>query len=171
MAASLVVEFDDVGREQVLNYYEELRQRATRTEIAPLLVGALEPLVASERAYLGGHSRSGALVASLTARSGGGDRPGTVTAFSVPTATAATLRATWGRGRKQQQRWVAALNGRGRRRVFYGDIVHQGHRIVRRGKVVGQVAAIPFAQQAVEALGDQQAEAAAEAILKHVVEG
>lgn len=85
--------------------------------------------------------------------------------------------STWGtRGRAQQKRWAAGLTGKkGRKRIFYGTIVHQGHRIVKRN-ASGQLydtgkraKAVPFASQAVDALGNQQADAASEAIIKHIL--
>jgi hypothetical protein len=174
MATILIEIDDDLAKEAILNWYEGMAERAAHAEIAPLLVEALQPLVASERAYLGSHNKSGALSGSLAARSGSGDRPGTVTAFSSPTATVKDLKAAWGSGRAQQRRWAKGLSGKGRRKIFYGNIVHQGHKVMRRGAdgalhVVGKADPVPFAQQAVDALGEQAAEAAAEAITKHVI--
>jgi hypothetical protein len=62
-----------------------------------------------------------------------------------------------------------------RQRVFYGPIVQQGHRIVKRNALgqlydTGQRAkAVPFATQAVDALGETQSEALAEALLTHIL--
>ena len=58
--------------------------------------------------------------------------------------------------------------------IFYADFVEKGHRIVRKkadgtAYVAGHAKAVPFAQQAVNALGEQQAEAAAKAILNFVL--
>jgi hypothetical protein len=151
-------------------------RRMTRDELLPIMLDHLQPLVSSEKSYLSSHSKSGALEAGLAARAGAGDREGTISVFSNPSATAKQLEKTWGtRGRFQQRNWAAGLRGAGRRRIFYGPIVHQGHRVVRRNAQgdlydTGAVTTpVPFAQQAVDALGDQQAEACALAICDHIL--
>lgn len=171
---TITIELDDVDRENLQNWIEDMGSRCAHAELAPILVEGLEPLAASERAYLAPHSKSGALAASLVARSGRGDRPGTVSAFSAPTAKVKDLATAWSRGRRQQRRWAAGLSGKGRRKVFYGGIVHQGHAIVKRNaqgqlRIVGRAEPVPFAQQAVDALGEAAAEATAEAVLEHIV--
>src|SRR5574340_1224371 len=60
---------------------------SARQQISPILLEALQPMVASEKSFLADHTRSGALSRSLKARTGSGDRPGKISAFSAPTAT------------------------------------------------------------------------------------
>jgi hypothetical protein len=175
MTFSLLIDQNDIDAFSA--YLDKMGRKASREEILPILKRHMQVLVARERAILSPHSKSGALVQSLTARAGSGDREGTISVFSSPTATPSQLRATWGKkGRKQQQGWYAGLAGKGRRRVFYGNIVHQGHRVVKRN-AKGQLydtgkraEAIPFAAQASAELGEQQAQACAEAIMKHITE-
>jgi hypothetical protein len=166
MSPTLYIQMDEEEHEKFTAFLEGLKDRlvgpSARDRLLPVLLKHLEPLVESERAYLEPHNKSGALSASLTARSGTGDNPGTVSVFSAPTATNTLLEETWGlRGRLQQRKWAANLKPtRTRKRVFYGPIVHQGH---------GNAAPVPFAAQAVEALGDQAAESAAEDIMEAVI--
>ena len=169
-----------INEEDVRSFDAFINGIATRAEdvdkVRDILKEHLEPLVQSEKTFLSDHTQSGALSSSLSARSGGGraDRPGTISVFSAPTATAGMLRSTWGKhGRAQQRRWAAGLAARGRAKVFYGEILHRGHNVVKRNKegqlyVAGKAAPVPFAQQAVDALGDVQAEAAAEAIMSFI---
>lgn len=176
-AGSLVlhVAFDANELQAFTDYCDAMGRKLSRKELLPILLEHMKPLAASERSFLEDHTISGALALSLQARSGSGDRPGTISAFSAPTATVKQLRSRWSGGRKQQRKWAAGLaDASGRRVVFYGPIVHQGHRIVKRGKD-GQlydtgktVAPIPFAQQAVDSMGDEQAEAAGQDILDYV---
>ena len=165
----LLVDQEDMDRLAV--YMESIGERLkARQEILPILTKYFEPLAAQERSYLetdtnkagDPHVISGALDASLTARSGSGDRAGTVSVFSAPTATTKTLMETWrgANGRKQQRGWQLKEKMSARQRVFYGPIVHQGH---------GAAKAYPFAQQAVDALGETNAEAAAQELLNHIV--
>lgn len=182
MSLTLSVLIDEGDVDRFAAWCKGVGDRATgRGEIIPILLSHLEPMVASEKAFLAPHSKSGALAGSLQARAGTGDRPGTMSVFSAPTATAGLLRATWGKhGRKQQRAWAAKLKPKGRRKVFYGPIVHQGHRIVERGPdgLLRQIRTrsgkirtdpVPFARQAVEAMGDQQAEAAAGEIMDRIL--
>ena len=156
MSLTIQVLTEDADLQAYADFLEDTKERAEnpREMIVPILLEAMQPMVASEKAFLGGHSKSGALVVSLEARTGSGDREGTISVFSAPTAKPAVLRATWGkRGRKQQQAWFANLSGRGRRAVFYGPIVHQGHRVIKRNAAgelyqAGVAEPIPFAQQA-----------------------
>lgn len=175
MPATLTILMDEQDMQRFTAFCDAMGRRTSRAELLPILKEGLEPLVSSEKSTLASHNKSGALSTSLTARSGSGDRPGTISVFSAPTATVKQLQATWGSGRKQQRGWAAGLSGKGRRQVFYGPIVHQGHRIVKRGKD-GQLhdtgkrtTPVPFAHQAAESLGESQAEAIAEAILTHIV--
>jgi len=176
-AGSLVVRIamDERDLAAFTEYCDTMGKKLARKELLPILLEHLEPMAASERDFLEDHTISGALALSLRARSGSGDRPGTISAFSAPTATVKQLQSRWGAGRKQQRKWAAGLAGAsGRRAVFYGPIVHQGHRIVKRNKAgelvdTGkQVAPVPFAQQAVDAMGDEQAEAAGQQILDYI---
>jgi len=171
---SIIVEQGDL--EAFTKFYSDVAHRMeNRQAIVSILLKHLEPLVEFERSILSSHTISGALALSLRARAGSGDRPGTVSVFSSPTATTTELQSTWGsiRGRRQQRGWAAGLSGRGRRKVFYGNIVALGHRIVKRNKAgdlvaVGVVDPIPFAQQAVDAFGDAESEAAAQEVLDYI---
>ena len=169
MSATIHVFLDPGDVRSFTDYLKTVERRMARSELLPILSEHFEPIVESEKEFLSGHRQSGALETSLVARSGPGDKPGTITVFSAPTATTAQLNATWGaRGRAQQRKWAGGLKKRGRTKVFYGPIVHQGHRVVRNGRDVGYVEPIPYAKQAVDSLGDQQAEAAATAILAKI---
>jgi hypothetical protein len=156
-------------------YYDTVGRKLSRAEMLPILKAGLDPMVASEKSFLAPHSKSGALGGSLQARAGSGDRPGTVSMFAAATATVKQIQATWGaKGRKQQRGWHGALKGKGRVKVFYADYVHKGHRIVKtraNGEtyLAGKAAPVPFAQQAVDALGDAQAEKVARAVLDHIL--
>ena len=154
-------------------WLDGMETRMARSEILPIMLSHLEPLVSAEKGILSSHSISGALEGSLMARAGRGDREGKISVFSSPTAASKPLQAAWSRGRKQQRKWAENLQGkRGRSRVFYGIFVHQGHEVVAHGKPTGKYTKpIPFAAQAAESLGDAESEAAANEILKHIVEG
>ena len=153
-----------------------LGRRAARSEILPILKAHMAPVVSQERAALATHTKSGALSQSLQARSGGGDKPGTMSVFAAPYATSKQLAKTWGQGRAQQQAWARkkSTKGRGRRAVFYAPMVERGHRIVKR-RASGELyqvreqktVAVRFAAQAVPTL-EQQADKAADAILRHI---
>lgn len=169
---SLLMVREDV--ERFTAFLDGVGRKASREELLPILKEHFEPVVAEEKAILADHTESGALVQSLSARAGPGDRPGTMSVFSAPTATTKQLQSTWGKGRWQQRKWAAGLKTKGRRKVFYGNIVHQGHRIVKRN-AQGQLydtgrmtTPVPFAAEAMAAVGEAQSEAAAEALLKHI---
>lgn len=180
MPATISILMDEGDVEKFTNFYADVEHRLrNRQVIVSILIKHLEPLVAAERSILASHNKSGALSLSLRARAGSGDRDGTISAFSSPTATTKELQSTWGdRGRKQQKGWLPRLIGsKGRHRVFYGNIVASGHPIVKRNKA-GQlfdtgktVAPIPFAQQAIDSKGDEEAEAAANEILEYIFGG
>ena len=156
------------GERGVTDFIREMGRRTARAEILPILLRAMAPVVAAERGILGPHSRSGALEMSLKARSGGGDRPGTISVFTTPTATRRALKMAWGRGRAKQRKWAAEITpGRGRIRVFYGPMVESGHRVVRGGKVVGRTTPVHFATGAAGVL-DAQTELAEREILAHI---
>jgi len=170
--------FFEVDELQTLrDYLVEMGRRASRAELLPILKEHFEPVVSAERSILGPHSKSGALMGSLKARSGGGDRPGTMSVFSAPTATRRALKLAWSGGRAQQKRWASNITpGRGRKSVFYGGFVEHGHRIVKRGPD-GQLydtgrrtAPVHFALGAMESTGEAQAEKAAQAILQYILE-
>ena len=173
---SIIVDPQDMARVQ--DWLETMGRRAARSELLPILLRHMTPIVAAEKSALASHSKSGALAASLTPRAGRGDWPGVVSVYSSPTATRKVLIKHWSTGRRQQRGWAAKLageTGRGRRAVFYGAIVHQGHRIVKRN-AAGQLydtgkpraAPVPFASSAMSSVGETQADAAAEAILTHI---
>ena len=171
---SVTMDPDELG--QLTSYFDGMIDRAKdRGAISSILQTAISPLSASEQDTLSSHKKSGALSASLVARTGGGDRAGTVSAFIAPTASHATLQATWGKhGRKQQQKWAAGLSRKGgRARVFYATMVHQGHIVITHGHVATTGKAhtdpIPFARMAADALGEDQSDAAANAILAYIV--
>lgn len=173
-AMMVAISMDEQDVQSFTSWLDSMEKKLARKEILPILLKHLDPLAASERSFLGDHEISGALAMSLTARSGAGDYPGTISAFSAPTATVKQLQSRWGAGRKQQRKWAANLSGSGRRVVFYGPIVHQGHRIVKRNKAgelvdTGKrVAPIPFAEQAVDTMGEQESDAAASEILDYI---
>ena len=181
MSQMITIEFDETDMARVVVYFDAVAHRlegeSAKQELTPILLEALQPLIESEKGFLSGHNKSGALAGSLIGRAGRGDYPGTVSVYSAPTAKASTLKVAWAGGRKQQRGWAAKLKPKGLRSVFYGAIVHQGHRIVKRnaaGELYatgGVVDPIPFARQAVESKGDQQMEAAAEAVLDKIVNG
>ena len=155
-------------------WLDGMETRMARSEILPIMLSHLEPLVSVEKGILSSHSISGALEGSLMARAGRGDREGKISVFSKATATTKQLRATWGRrGSKKQQEWAKGLGSKhGRTRVFYDIFVHQGHEIISHGKATGKFTKpVRFAAQAAESLGDAESEAAANEILKHIVEG
>lgn len=174
MISTIQVDYDQQDIESFTAYYMSVERKTARQELLPILQAHLEPMVAKEKSFLSGHSKSGALIASLSARSGTGDRPGTMSVFAAATATPKQLSSTWGNSTRQKQGYVNSLKKRkGRRKVFYADFVEKGHRIVkvRNGvsRMVGKAKAVPFASQAVAALGDQQAESAAKAVLEHIL--
>ena len=159
-------------------WLDGMETRMARSEILPIMLSHLEPLVSAEKGILSSHSISGALEGSLMARAGRGDYEGKISVFSKATATTKQLQSTWGsrRGRAQQQKWAGGLTGKkGRSRVFYDIFVHQGHEVITHGRPAKSgkthTDPIPFAAQAAESLGDAESEAAANEILKHIVEG
>ena len=159
-------------------WLQSIETKMAREEILPILMEHFAPVVAAEKGILSGHSKSGALEASLFARSGSGDRPGTMSVFSAPTATTKQLATAWGRGRGQQRRWSAGLVGKkGRRGIFYASMADRGHRVVKR-KANGELydtgkrtQGIGYVSGAMEQTGDVQADAAANAILNHITGG
>ena len=160
------------GGDELAALFDLMGKRLARKEILPIMLDAMGPVVAEEKSNLAGHSKSGALEASLKARSGGGDRPGTISVFSTPTATRAMLRKRWGKGRAQQRKWAAgsSLIGGGRKSVFYARFLEGGHDLVRNGEKVGHVEPYPFAAPAMPTL-EEQAEIAADLIAQHIVNG
>jgi hypothetical protein len=170
LLSGLTVTID--GAEEVSNFIQAMGRRAARAEILPIMLSAMAPVVADEKGTLGPHSKSGALEMSLKARTGSGDRPDTISVFSAPTATRKALKASWGRGRKQQKMWAENIDmgKRGRQSVFYGKFVELGHDLVRGGKVVKHVDPIHFALGAVPTL-EEQAEVAAVKIAAQIVGG
>jgi hypothetical protein len=179
MAMSMLsIQLEATGLGAFQEYLIGLGTRMTREQLQPILFEHFGPVVAEEKAILGPHSKSGALEMSLSARAEGGvaDFPGTISVFSVPTASKAAIIDKWaGSGRLQQRKWAlreALRAGSGRRRIFYGNILASGHRAVRRVagelKVVGQVDPVPYARGAMETVGEGQVEKAAMAILNHI---
>ena len=159
-------------------WLDGMETRMARSEILPIMLRHLQPLVSAEKGILSSHSISGALEGSLMARAGRGDREGTISVFSKATATTKQLAATWGHGSGQQRKWAQkhVLAGKkGRTRVFYDIFVHQGHDVIVHGRLATHgkthTDPIPFAAQAAESLGDAESEAAANEILKHIVKG
>jgi hypothetical protein len=158
-----------------MGFLQRMQDGMGRAEIIPILKEHFEPVVAAEKRNLADHVKSGALSGSLQARSGGGDRPGVVSVFSAPTMTRAKLIKAWSGGRAQQQGWAARMKKRGRRRrVFYDVMVEAGHRQVKRidgvlKEIGSPVPGIFFAKKAMMEVGKPQAEAAAEAIMDHIM--
>jgi len=179
MSMTLSLQMDTGDVEKFTTYLESMERRASRAELLPILKKAFAPVAEAERDNLANHTISGALASSLSARAGAGDWPGTMSVFSAPTATVKQLQTKWGKGRKQQQGWAAGLKGKGRRRIFYGNIVHHGHIMMVRAPGGGYevskthpwVEGIPFATDAMAAEGDAQSEVAAQMILDHIVYG
>ena len=158
-------------------YLDGMGKRVSGQEIRPILLKHLQPLVALEKANI--HSESGALSASLAARSGGGDRPNVISVFSSSRMTRAKLIKKWSGGRKQQRGWAAKMEKKGRaKRVFYDEMVELGHRIVYRDKAGNLVqsskrprtAPVYFARRAAEQ-GGEQALDAAETEVMNFIEG
>lgn len=175
---NIEVQFDEAGLSAISGYYQSIGKKLARAELMPILIDAINPVVSKEKEILSKHIVSGALSSSLKARAGSGDRPGTISVFAAPTATMKTLKATWGQSTKQKRRFhanLAAKGKRGRTAIFYADFLHEGHRLVKKkngvGRVIKNVDPVPFAAEAMEAVGDQQADTAANAILNHVIEG
>ncbi len=164
MNLNIAFSMNEADVENVNHYIDVMGKRAMDGggAIKAILLKHLEPMVAAEKVYLAPHSKSGALEASLQARAGTGDRPGTISVFAAPSATTATLRQTWGQGRAQQRRWFNKIpkDKRGRTAVFYGPIVHQGH---------GNAAPVPFAADTVDSMGDAAMDDAAEEVLNYIV--
>ena len=174
LSYSVIMDKDDVQR--FTAFVDGMGRRASRDELLPILKKHFEPIVAAEKQFLSGHTVSGALSQSLSARTGAGDKPGTMSVFSAPTSTTKQLKKTWGSGRSQQRVWASNLSSRkGRRRVFYGPIIHQGHRIVlrnRKGQLYDtgkRTTPVPFAEHAMAASGEKQSELAAGEMMDHIL--
>ena len=172
---TLTLLMDEGDLQRYTDFIHGMEKRAARDELLPILKPNLGTVVEEEHSILEPHNKSGALSLSLKARSGTGDREGTMSVFAAPTATVKQLQSTWGRGRAQQRRWAANMSGKGRRRVFYGPMVHQGHRIVKRNaqgvlyEAKGHADPVPFAADAMAAKGEEAAEKAATEILDHIM--
>lgn len=151
LTISILVDPHDI--QQFTSFVDAMARRASdRAPMVEILKAGLEPVVAAEQANLAGHDKTGALSASLVARSGSGDRPGTISAFVRPTARSK-------RGKHQ----------------MYGPMVHQGHIIIRRrpAKEGDKIFTdpIPFARDAMESVGETNADAVAESLMKYIYEG
>ena len=156
-------------------WLDAMGRRMSREEILPILMKHFEPVVAAEKANLAGHIKTGALSGSLQARSGGGDRPGTISVFSAPTMTRAKLIKAWSGGSAQKRGFASRMNRKGgRRSIFYGVMVEGGHRQVKRlasgqlAEVGSPVPGVFFAARAMAEAGQRGADAAAEEIMKHI---
>jgi hypothetical protein len=178
MPLTLSIFMDDADVAKITSFMEGVEKRTAREVILPILQKHLQTLVDSEKSYLSGRSKSGALVQSLPARVAGGrgDRPNSMTAFSAPTANRKLLESTWrgANARTQQKGWALPKKGR-RARVFYAPIVHQGHRIVKRNEdgelydTGKRTVAVPFAAQAMDSLGESRGEMAAAEIMSRTL--
>ena len=183
MNLTIGILYDEADVRAFTDYLERVESRAqARGEMIPILLEALEPLVGREKEYLeaGEHVKSRALVESLQARAGSGDKAGTISVFSAATAKRSTINKTWGRsGRRQQREYLAGSRTHGRTAIWYAPMLHQGHPLMVRGpggqyvqsKNHPMVDPVPFAAQAVEALGDAQQQACADAVLNKIVNG
>ena len=167
---------DPADVEAITSWLSGMERHASRAELLPILMKHMEPVVAAEKAILAPHSKSGALAGSLQARSGGGDRPGTLSVFSAATMSRAALIKAWSGGRAQQRGWASRMKRKGgRRSIFYGVMVEGGHRQVKRlasgqlAEVGSPVAGVHFAAQAMATVGQREADAAAEAIMDHIM--
>jgi len=160
-------------------YLDGMGKRMADKEIRPILLKHLQPLVALEKANI--HSESGALSASLAARTGSGDRPNVISVFSSSKMTRAKLIKKWEGGRKQQRGWAEKeKKKKGRaKRVFYDEMVELGHRIVYRNKE-GQLvqsskrprtAPVYFARRAAEQGAEQALDAAETEVMNFIVGG
>jgi len=159
-------------------YLDGMVKRMADKEIRPILLKHLQPLVALEKGNIS--SKSGALSASLAARSGSGDWPNVISVFSSSKMTRAKLIKKWSGGRKQQRGWAAKMEKKGRaKRVFYDEMVELGHRIVYRDKAGNLVqsskrprtAPVYFAKRAAEQGGEQAMEAAETEVMNFIVGG
>jgi len=157
-------------------YLDGIGKRMADKEIRPILLKHLQPLVALEKANI--HSESGALSASLAARTGGGDRPNVISVFSSSKMTNAKLIKKWSGGRAQQRGWAAKMEKKGRaKRVFYDEMVELGHRIVVRNKAGELVDTgkrtrpVYFARRAAEQAGEQALDAAETEVMNFIMGG
>ena len=157
------------GAQEFSAYLSAVGKRMARQELLPILKEAMGPVVESEKSILGPHSKTGLLASSLAVRGGVKDRPDTISVYSRPQATRKQIIKRYSRGRRQQQVWAVTEAGRdwrGRKTVFYGVFVHQGHRFVKRNAAgelydTGNVAeAVPFATESMPALEEAGAVAA-----------
>ena len=163
------------GIDALTGYLAGVSGRAAKMKITPILKEAWAPVVAAEKQ--GFRSKSGALAASIKARSGSGDFPGRFSVFAPARATTKQVAARWNKGRRQQKQFAAAAIASGKRsyNVFYSGWVESGHRIVKRNKAgvlydTGHTTkAVHFAQKAVDALGAAAAQKAADDAAKMIV--
>ena len=177
MGLTVIIDMDDSFRD----FLKDIEDRADIKNLDAILIAHMKPIVDKEKSILSDHSKSGALAGSLEPRVGTGDRPGTISVFSAPTARKKFLREHWGRGRRQQQGWALHPkyqgNKGGRMGIFYAPFVELGHRQVRRNaegqlaEVADPTQAVMFAHGAMEELGDQQAEALGDAVLTYICGG
>jgi len=172
---SIIMDPFDV--EALTKWLDNMGRRTSRAEILPIMMKHLEPVVAAERKNLAGHVKSGALMGSLQARSESAakDRPGTISVFSAATLPRSALIKAWKGGRKQQQGWAERMKKRGRRRrVFYDVMIEAGHRKVKKiGGVLKEIGSpvpgIFFAKRAMADVGEREADAAAIAVMDHIL--
>ncbi len=167
------------GMDALADWVSGMGRRAGRAAILPIMKAAWLPVVAAEQGNI--HSISGALAGSIKPRSGAGDYPGRVSVYAPATATTGQVVKAWRsrKARKQQHGFAAraSLSGSRYYRVFYAGWVERGHRLVKRvngalmlvGK--GEVDPHPFAAPAVASVGEQAAQTAEDAVLKHIIEG
>ena len=160
------------GAEAVIAWLDQTSKRAARATILPAMKEAWLPVAAAERA--GVTDDSGALGASLTVRSGGGDRDGRYSVFIAPTATVKQAVRRWSKSSRAQQHQFAQRAqdiGKNRWRIFYGPMVEMGHKKVLWGRrTEGRVAPHPFAAPAFEQGAEQAAQQASEAVLDQILE-
>jgi hypothetical protein len=177
MSMAFSISMDESDVRAFTAFVDGMGRRASREALLPILQKHLEPVVEAEKEILSSHIVSGALSQSLSARIDGGrpDRAGSMTAFSIPSAKKDLLSTTWGVSpRSQHRKWFSRLSTKRRTRIFYGAIVHQGHRIVvRRGdKLIDtgkKTTAVPFAELAAESKGEQQIQSASIEILERIL--
>lgn len=158
------------GWTQIQKWMDAMGKRASREAILPIMKAAAEPLVGLERGNI--RSISGALSSSLKVRSGKGDRPGVVSVYIQPSATAKQLTRIWSASpRKQHHQFAQRASESTHRRysVFYGHFVESGHKIVRKGRVVGRAEPVRFAQRAADAGGDEAGNQIIENILSEIL--
>ena len=110
MAQSIQILMDESDVQNFTAFCDGMGRRTSREELLPILQKYFAPVAASERSALSSHTLTGALQASLVERSGPGDRPGTMSVFTTPTASRDTMESTWGQsGLSRHKRYMNSV--------------------------------------------------------------